>query len=203
MGGTFDPVHYGHLLVAEEARERFGLDRVVFVPNNQPPHKRCFRTTDPEHRYNMCLLATANNPYFTVSREEINRGGVSYTIDTIRAFRAQLGPQVELYFITGADAVLEILTWRDPEAILSECHVVAAHRPGFDLGRLAPAIGHERAQKVQAMAIAALDISSTDIRSRIATGRSVRYLLPDSVQAYIRKSGIYLDLDKKEVERNA
>lgn len=192
MGGTFDPIHHGHLVVAEEARERFGLERVIFVPNRQPPHKKDYQVTDAEHRYNMCLLATADNPHFTVSREEIDRPGPSYTIDTIRAFRAQLGPETELYFITGADAVLEILTWRSPDAILSECHVVAAHRPGFDLSRLEPVLGRERAHKVQALAIPALDISSTDIRRRVAEGRSIRYLTPQAVEGYIHKMGLYV-----------
>lgn len=191
MGGTFDPIHVGHLVVAEEARERFGLDRVLFVPNRQPPHKQGRKVTAAEHRYVMCVLATADNPAFAVSRLEIDREGPSYTIDTIRALRAQLGPDVELYFITGADAVLEILTWRLPDAILGECHVVAAHRPGFDLARLEPVLGGDRARRVQAMALPALDISSTDIRLRVAEGRSVRYLTVPAVEGYLGKMGLY------------
>ncbi|MCD6352493.1 MAG: nicotinate-nucleotide adenylyltransferase [Armatimonadetes bacterium] len=191
MGGTFDPIHLGHLVVAEEARERFGLDRVVFVPNGQPPHKEGRRITAAEHRYNMCLLATAENPFFTVSRTEIDRDGPCYTIDTLRLFRAQLGPEAEIYFITGADAVLDLPNWREPDAILSECHVVAAHRPGFDLACLVPALGEERARKVQEMALPALDISSTRIRARVAEGRSVRYLVPPAVEGYIAKMGLY------------
>lgn len=193
MGGTFDPIHQGHLVVAEEARERFRLERVVFVPNRQPPHKADCRITSPEHRFIMCVLATADNPCFAVSREEIDREGPSYTIDTVRAFRAQLEPKTELYFITGADAVLEILTWRDPDALLEECHVVAAYRPGFDLGMLEQALGEEKARKVQSLPIPALDISSTDLRTRVRSGRSVRYLTSPAVESYIRKMGIYRD----------
>lgn len=191
MGGTFDPIHLGHLVVAEEARTRFELERVIFVPNRQPPHKKDYAVTDPEHRYAMCLLATASNPYFEVSREEIERPGPSYTIDTIRAFRARLGRNVELYFITGADAVLEIMTWREPQAILAEARVVAVHRPGFDLERLTAVMEKGQAAKILTMPMPGLEISSTDLRRRVAEGRSIRYLTPDAVANYIGKMGLY------------
>lgn len=191
MGGTFDPIHLGHLVVAEEARARFELERVIFVPNRQPPHKKDYQVTDAEHRYAMCLLATASNPFFEVSREELERPGPSYTVDTLRAFRARLGADAELYFITGADAVLEIMTWREPEAILAEAHVVAVHRPGFDLSRLAAVVGAERAARIRTMPMPGLEISSTDLRRRVAEGKSIRHLTADAVVDYIYKMGLY------------
>lgn len=191
MGGTFDPIHLGHLVVAEEARTRFELERVIFVPNRQPPHKKDYQVTDAEHRYAMCLLATASNPFFEVSREELERPGPSYTIDTIRAFRARFGSNVELFFITGADAVLEIMTWREPEALLSEARVVAVHRPGFDLSRLSAVMEKEQAAKILTMPMPGLEISSTDLRRRVAEGRSISYLTPDAVADYIGKMGLY------------
>ncbi|MBC7286914.1 MAG: nicotinate-nucleotide adenylyltransferase [Armatimonadetes bacterium] len=192
MGGTFDPVHYGHLLAAEEARDRYSLDLIVFVPNGVPPHKKGYPISDAEHRYNMCVLATASNPWFIVSREEIDRPGPSYSIDTIRAFRRQIGPDVQLFFITGADAVLQLLTWRCPDAIIQESQVVAVHRPGFDLRRLAEALGEERARRIIPLEAPGVEISSTDIRQRVAQGRSIRYLVPESVEAYIRKMRLYV-----------
>ncbi len=191
MGGTFDPIHHGHLLVAEEARDQFAIDLIIFVPNGRPPHKKDYEITDPEHRYNMCLLATASNPAFIVSREEIDRPGPSYTIDTIRAFRRYLGPGVELFFITGADAVLELPTWRAPDAILNEAQVVAVHRPGFDLRRLAEELGEQRASKIRTLEVPGVEISSTEIRRRVAEGRSVKYMVPEPVEAYIKKMQLY------------
>ena len=196
MGGTFDPIHHGHLLVAEEARDQFGIDQIIFVPNGRPPHKKGYQITDAEHRYNMCLLATATNPAFTVSREEIDRPGPSYTIDTIRAFRRYLGPGVELFFITGADAVLELATWRAPDAILNEAQVVAVHRPGFDLRRLAEELGEERARKILTLEVPGVEISSTEVRRRVAEGRSIKYMVPEAVEAYIKKMQLYSKIEK-------
>lgn len=191
MGGTFDPIHYGHLLVAEEAREQYQLSEVIFVPNGTPPHKKDYQVSPAQDRYAMVLLATADNPYFGVSREEIERPDPSYSIDTIRAFRQQLGPEVQLYFITGADAVLEILTWRQPENIVAECQLIAAHRPGFDLQKMTTVLGEDLASKVQMLAMPAVDISSTQIRQCVARGQSIRYLTPPAVCNYIRKSCQY------------
>ncbi len=135
MGGTFDPIHYGHLIAAEEARYRFQLARVVFVPCGQPPHKKPYAVTPAEHRYAMTLLATASNPHFIVSRIEIDRPGPSYSVDTVRLLRQQL-PDAELFFITGADAVLEILTWKDSDELIGLCRFIAVTRPGYDLRQL-------------------------------------------------------------------
>ena len=191
MGGTFDPVHYGHLLVAEQARQQYQLGEVVFVPNCVPPHKKDYQVSPAECRYAMVLLATGNNSCFSVSREEIQRSGPSYTIDTIRAFRRQLGPDVQLCFITGADAVWEILTWRQPQDIVAECQLIAAHRPGFDLQKITAVLGEDLAGKVEMLAMPEMDISSTQIRQRVARGQSIRYLTPQAVANYICKTGLY------------
>ncbi len=191
VGGTFDPIHYGHLLVAEEARQQYQLGEVIFVPNGTPPHKKDYEVSPAEDRYAMALLATVGNPYFSVSREEIERPGPSYSIDTIRAFQQQLGSQVQLYFITGADAVLEILTWHQPGAIVAECQIIAAHRPGFDLQKMTAVLGPDLASKVEMLAMPAVDISSTQIRERVVQGQGIRYLTPPAVGKYISKSGQY------------
>jgi nicotinate-nucleotide adenylyltransferase len=186
LGGTFDPIHYGHLAIAEEARERFGLARVLFMPTGAPPHKPTGRA-GAEHRYAMTVLATADNPAFAVSRLEIDRPGLSYTVDTLRALHEEY-PGAELYMIIGADMALEFHTWRDPEGILAQATVVAATRPGWDLSRLAslPTAG-----RILPMDAPGLYLSSTALRARIAEGRSLRYLTPPPVAAYIREHGLY------------
>lgn len=194
MGGTFDPIHHGHLVTAEEARHQFELDEVVFVPTGQPWMKAARVVTPAEHRYLMTVLATASNPRFSVSRIEIDRGGPTYTVETLQELRRTAEEGVDLFFVTGADAMLEILQWKDPEEVLTEAHFIAATRPGYDLARFerrAPT-SHPN---VSVMQIPALAISSTDIRERVATGLPVRYLLPDAVVTYIRKSGLYRSAD--------
>lgn len=196
MGGTFDPIHYGHLVAAEAAAEEFGLDQVIFVPAGQPPHKQPGAVSEARHRYLMTVLATVPNPRFTVSRVDINRPGPSYTVDTLRELHARFGPGVELYFITGADAMLQILKWKDAEALFSLCHFIAATRPGFRLSRLETVLGpvmEKYRSRIHPLKVPALAISSTDIRQRVRSGRSVRYLLPDAVMHYIEKSGLYRD----------
>jgi len=192
MGGTFDPIHYAHLLIAEDVRRRFDLPQVLFMPCDAPPHKKDYQVTPAEDRYLMAVVATADNPHFTVSRLEIDRPGPSYTIDTIRALNNKLDGLGQLYFVTGADAILDLLTWREPDGVLEEARVVAVTRPGFDLGQLAAQLGPERAAKITVISAPALDISSTQIRQRIAGGLSVRYLTPKSVIEYIEKRGLYL-----------
>jgi len=191
MGGTFDPVHHGHLWAAEDSRLRFGLDAVVFLPCGQAPHRPDEAITPAEHRYAMAVLATAGNPYFAVSRTEIERPGPSYTIDTVREYRAHHGPGTELFFITGADAVLQILSWHEPEALLRECRLIAVARPGHDLSLLADHLGADRAARIAVVDMRSLDISSTEIRQRVAAGLSVRYLTPDPVCDYIAKHSLY------------
>ncbi len=197
MGGTFDPIHYGHLVTAEEARQQFALDLVIFMPSGHPPHKEDRGNLDPESRYLMTVIATASNPSFQVSRMEINRPGPSYTIDTVRELHGIYGKNTAIFFITGADAVLEILTWKEPENVLSECTLIAATRPGYNLSRLEellPEVGKEErgdVPKVLVMEIPALAISSTDIRRRVSEGRPIRYLVPEGVREFIEKNGFY------------
>ncbi|SMB92851.1 nicotinate-nucleotide adenylyltransferase [Thermanaeromonas toyohensis ToBE] len=194
MGGTFDPIHYGHLVTAEAARCEFNLDKVIFIPSGQPPHKKDYEVTSAEHRYRMTVLATASNPYFEVSRIEIDRPGLSYTVDTVSEYRRLWGPEPEIYFITGADAILEILHWKDVDILLTRCHFIAATRPGFPLARLEevkPRLPQDAEQRIHLLEVPALAISSTDIRRRVREGKSIKYLLPEPVEEYIREQGLY------------
>ncbi len=193
MGGTFDPIHYGHLVTAEEALVQFNLDRVVFMPTGRPVAKRDLSVSDPEHRYLMSVIATAANPDFEVSRLEIDRPGPTYTVDTMTEMRGVWGPSADLYFITGADAVWEILTWKDAARLAELTRLIAATRPGYDLSRFqsAHAQSPDRIPGVDFMEVPALAISSTDIRGRVAARRPIRYLLPEAVVAYIGKNGLY------------
>jgi len=190
MGGTFDPIHYGHLVTAEEALVQFNLDQVVFMPTGEPARKTHRVVTPAEHRYLMAVIATASNPDFSVSRLEIDRGGVTYTVDTMLSLRDIHGPDAELYFISGADAVLEILTWKDTERLADVCTFIAATRPGYDLTKFNEEPGSTHLP-VEFMEVPALAISSTDIRERVASRRPVRYLLPEAVATYIRKNHLY------------
>jgi len=192
MGGTFDPIHCGHLAAAEEARARFHLDRVVFVPSGQPPHKKEYPVTAAESRYDMVRLAIGSHPNFEVSRLELDRPGPSYAVDTVRTLRAQLDPETRLYFITGADAILEMLTWRSPEELAKSCDFIAVTRPGYDLGRLEQALGSLPGARVHLLNAPGVDISSTDIRRRVVRGDSLRYLVPTPVVRYIAAHGLYL-----------
>lgn len=187
MGGTFDPIHNGHLVAAEEARRQFDLSEVVFVPAGVPWQKR--DVSPAEDRYLLTVLATASNTYFSVSRIEIDRGGPTYTLDTLRELKAFYRDSAELFFITGADAVIEILSWKDPEAVLAEACFIAATRPDYDLSQVDSGLFRDR---VMVMEIPHLNISSTDIRKRIAEGRSVRYLIPPEVGQLIEQRGLYL-----------
>lgn len=197
MGGTFDPIHNGHLVTAEEACRQFGLDQVLFMPSGNPPHKEERKNLDAEDRYVMTVIATADNPHFKVSKMEIERPGPSYTIDTIRELHAVYGKNTQIFFITGADAILEILTWKEPEKVLQEAIFIAATRPGYDLDKLEQSlpefekVRHASDPRVMVMEIPALAISSTDIRNRVAGGRPIRYLVPDGVCEFIEKNGFY------------
>ena len=189
MGGTFDPIHHGHLVAAEEARWQFGLERVLFVPTGRPWQKPV-GVTAAEDRYLMAVIATASNPAFVVSRLEIDVPGPTYTVDTLRRLRDELGPGCRLFFVTGADAVLQILSWKDPEEVFALAELIAATRPGHDLSRLVEAVP-AAAGRVHPMRIPALAISSTDIRDRVAGGAPIRYLVPEGVARYIEKWGLY------------
>mgnify|MGYP003407460291 FL=1 len=183
MGGTFDPIHHGHLVAASEVAQSFGLDEVVFVPTGQPGHKD--RVSPSEHRYLMTVVATASNPSFTVSRVDIDRAGTTYTIDTLRDLQAER-PDAELFFITGADAVAQILAWKDHDELWKLAHFVAVSRPGHVLS-----IEGLPAENFSQLEVPALSISSTDCRDRVHTGRPVWYLVPDGVVQYINKHHLY------------
>lgn len=190
MGGTFDPVHYGHLVTAEAARCGFHLDKVIFVPSGRPPHKRERNISPAEHRLTMTRLAVATNPFFQVSRVEIDRPGFSYAIDTVNAFFDQYGPDTEIYFITGADAILEILTWKHVDRLVEKCRFIAATRPGFQLSDLQDLL-HRFSGRIIFMEVPALAISSTNIRERVQKGRPIKYLLPETVEEYIFDNDLY------------
>lgn len=185
MGGTFDPIHLGHLSTAEQARADLALDEVVFIPSGTPAQKR--ETTPAEYRYLMTVLATAENSCFSVSRLEIDREGPTYTVETLRAMRSRR-PHDRLFFITGADAILNILTWKDAQECLELAEFVAATRPGYDLTKLEEQGVRKR---VEILDVPALAISSTDMRSRFSAQRPVRYLIPRPVEEFARKHGLY------------
>lgn len=191
MGGTFDPVHWGHLVAAEEARVQFKLDQVIFMPVGTSPFPKDYPVSSAEHRYAMALLATADHPDFTVSRLEIDRPGPSYTVDTLRALRAD-GEGMRFWLIVGADAALELASWQRPHELAQLCEVVAVTRPGYDVEELARRLPPELLPRVRVLAIPELNISSTQLRARVARGESVRYLLPAQVAAYIAKCRLYL-----------
>ena len=187
FGGTFDPIHIGHLIAAEEARERAGLDRVIFVPCGIPPHKRSERVSAGSVRLEMTRLATQSNPGFEVSEFEVSREGASFTIETVRHFSRQLGSGAELFLIVGADSLLEMYAWKDPAELLAEARPIVVSRPGFDLDRVEPRL-RERVLVVDGVSVG---VSSTDIRARVASGRSIRYLVPPSVLSYIVDNRLY------------
>ncbi len=192
MGGTFDPIHYGHLVTAEQAREALALDLVLFMPAGAPAFKLGKHVSAPEDRYAMCVLATAANPAFYPSRFEIDRDGVTYTVDTLRALREEYPANVKLYFITGADAILDIVSWRDAASIAELATLIAATRPGYDIGQAQASIEESGYPfDVRYIQIPALAISSSNIRDRVRMGKSVRYLTSESVIGYIQKNGLY------------
>lgn len=183
MGGTFDPIHHGHLVAASEVAQSFDLDEVVFVPTGRPWQKD--DVTESEHRYLMTVVATASNPQFTVSRVDVDRAGPTYTIDTLRDLKQQR-PGAELFFITGADAVAQILSWRNHQQLWDLAHFVAVSRPGHVLNTEGLP-----SENVSQLEIPALSISSTDCRARVRRGHPVWYLVPDGVVQYIAKHHLY------------
>jgi nicotinate-nucleotide adenylyltransferase len=183
MGGTFDPIHHGHLVAASEVAAKFSLDEVVFVPTGQPWQKSHKLVSRPEHRYLMTVIATASNPRFTVSRVDVDRPGPTFTIDTLRDLRAER-PDADLFFITGADALAQILSWKDVDELWSLAHFVGVTRPGHEL--------HDMGRDdVSLLEVPAMAISSTDCRTRVGAGNPVWYLVPDGVVQYIAKYGLY------------
>ncbi|WNM37150.1 nicotinate-nucleotide adenylyltransferase [Micromonospora halotolerans] len=186
MGGTFDPIHHGHLVAASEVADRFGLDEVVFVPTGQPWQKADEPVSSPEDRYLMTVIATASNPRFQVSRVDIDRGGPTYTVDTLQDLHDEYGPKVQLFFITGADALERILSWKEVDRMFELAHFIGVTRPGFELSDK-----HLPADTVSLVQVPAMAISSTDCRARVARGEPVWYLVPDGVVQYIAKRRLY------------
>src|SRR3954469_15268397 len=185
MGGTFDPIHHGHLVAASEVASLYGLDEVIFVPTGEPWQKSERQVSPAEHRYLMTVIATASNPRFWVSRVDIDRPGPTYTIDTLRDLTAQR-PDAELFFITGADALAQILSWKDVDELWDLARFIAVTRPGHELTDRGLPVNRVTLQEVPAMAI-----SSTDCRERVAAGHPVWYLVPDGVVQYIAKYHLY------------
>ena len=195
MGGTFDPIHHGHLVAASEVAVLFGLDEVVFVPTGQPWQKSQRAVSPPEDRYLMTVIATASNPRFSTSRVDIERGGPTYTIDTLTDLQRER-PDAELFFITGADALEQIVGWRDTQRLFQMARFIGVTRPGYQLGD-----HHLPEGVVSLVEVPALAISSTDCRERVARGMPVWYLVPDGVVQFIEKRGLYRDGPRRTVHR--
>ncbi|MGH8775873.1 MAG: nicotinate-nucleotide adenylyltransferase [Jiangellaceae bacterium] len=186
MGGTFDPIHHGHLVAASEVQSWFRLDEVVFVPTGQPWQKSEREVSAAEDRYLMTVIATASNPRFSVSRVDIDRSGQTYTVDTLRDLRSLRGPEWELFFITGADALEQILSWRDHDELFELAHFVGCTRPGHTLSNAGLPEG-----RVSLVEVPALAISSTECRQRVRDGEPIWYLVPDGIVQYITKRRLY------------
>ncbi len=192
MGGTFDPIHYGHLVAAEAAFDQLSMDVVVFMPAGSPAFKQGKRVSTGDDRFAMTRGATADNPHFSTSRFEIDRQGVTYTAETLRLLRSHYPENVEFYFITGADAIAEVISWHDAATIAELAHLVGATRPGYDLSVAQAAFAScDYPFDVTYLEVPALAISSSYLRNRVQQGRSLRYLTPDSVVGYIKEHGLY------------
>ncbi|AET70436.1 nicotinate/nicotinamide nucleotide adenylyltransferase [Desulfosporosinus orientis DSM 765] len=195
MGGTFDPIHYGHLVAAEMARAKFKLSKVLFIPTGTPPHKHRKDISAGPMRYEMVRRAIEDNEFFEISSLEIEREGPSYTVDTLRILHRTY-PEHELYFITGSDALLEIFSWREAEEILRLIQFIGAARPGFDARDFFLKVQEEHPdtqEKIHYLEVPALAISSTDIRSRVQCGEPIRYLLPEAVRLYLEEMKLYVN----------
>jgi nicotinate-nucleotide adenylyltransferase len=190
MGGTFDPIHHGHLVAASEVGHFFSLDEVIFVPTGQPWQKEGRRVSASEDRYLMTVIATASNPRFSVSRVDIDRPGPTYTIDTLRDLHAQRGPDAEFFFITGADALEQMMTWQDADELFKLAHFVGCTRPGHRLS--GAGLPDDRVSLIE---IPALAISSTNCRQRVEAGEPIWYLVPDGIVQYISKRALYRKAD--------
>jgi nicotinate-nucleotide adenylyltransferase len=192
MGGTFDPIHHGHLVTAEEALIQLRLDRVIFIPAGIPVAKTRSDISSAEDRFLMTVLGTASNPDFRVSRIEMDRPGPTYTVDTLEQLTDEMGADTEFFFIMGADTVSEVLEWKDPERVVALTRFVAATRPGYDFSSLEGSEASELfGDRMTLMEGPGLDVSSTEVRERVRRGQPLRYLVPDLVASYIDKTGLY------------
>lgn len=193
MGGTFDPIHYGHLIVAEAVRDEFDIDKILFIPSGNPPHKSDKKVTPANLRYTMTFLATMTNPHFEVSSLEIDRIGYSYTIDTIMQLKKFLKDSL-IYFIVGADAINDIFTWKEPQKLFKLCKFIAVTRPGYNKEQLFLQVEEIKKKydgKIYFFEPPSFDISSSNIRRRISDGDTIKYMLPEEVERYIYKLGLY------------
>jgi nicotinate-nucleotide adenylyltransferase len=196
LGGTFNPVHIGHLIIAEEVYYKHGLSRVIFIPAGIPPHKGAENLTEAHHRYEMVKLATKDNDHFEVSDEEVSREGKSFTIDTVDANPERYGKDSDLHLIVGMDTVNELPTWKDIKRLSTLCRIVVVNRPGntlANLDQLIPVMGKEKVEEIKRIhvEIPPIGISSTDIRNRLKKGLHTRYIVPPEVRQYIEKHGLY------------
>lgn len=194
FGGTFNPIHFGHLIIAEAVRDSFGLDRVLFVPSGMPPHKSDNEVTGAEHRYDMVNCAVRSNPYFEASRLEVDRAGYTYTVDTLNSLRRQYGNTAELYFMIGADIINELITWKDCAEVFALCRFIAVKRPYCDAGSAESNIARLKERypiSISMVKAPLIDISSTEIRERVKAQKSIKYLVPECVEEYIYKNGLY------------
>ena len=195
MGGTFDPIHFGHLAMAESAREIFGLNEVLFIPSARPPHKVERQITPEVHRLMMTYLATQSNKFFQVSPMEFLRDGLSYTLDTVEALYKKFGASTELFFIIGADSMTDLPKWHKAQELVQKVHFIAAARPGVNvnLEELENFFGANGMQHIHQIISPQLEISSTELRERVKAGRSIKYFVPEVVEEYILKERLYLD----------
>lgn len=194
MGGTFDPIHFGHLAAAEAVKEELHCDKVLFIPSGNPPHKKMRTLTDVKHRFTMTAMAVSSNPDFELSNIEISRNGYTYTLDTVKQLLDYYNNNVELIFITGADAILEVETWYKVEELLKLCSFVAVNRPGYEKSKLEQKLQYLQSKynsRLYSIDVPGLNISSTDIRNRVKEGRSIKYLVPEEIEKYIYKYELY------------
>jgi nicotinate-nucleotide adenylyltransferase len=196
LGGSFDPIHFGHLIAAEEVRFRLQLTEVLFVPAGRPPHKLLRKMSPVEDRIAMVKLAIAGNPYFRISRVDVDRPGPHYTVDAIELLKMEMGPEVEIYFIVGLDSLMEMWMWREPLRLLQSCNVVAVTRPGYeDLSGLAPEIREAGEGRITMVPIPRMDVSSSNLRQRVvegAEGATIKYQVPEAVEEYIYRKRLYV-----------
>lgn len=191
MGGTFDPIHCGHLILGEQAAEQLGLDTVLYVTTPNPPHKDGLAITDARHRFEMTRLAVDGNERFVCSDIEMRRAGPCYTVDTVREIRGLYGPEPRVYVLVGADEAAALTTWRDPRGLQELATVVVANRPGYEVEEVLARLPVDLAAGIMPLSIPGVDISATDLRNRVRGGRSIRYLVPEPVRRYIVDSGLY------------
>lgn len=195
-GGTFDPVHHGHLISAECIRHQYKLDRIIFIPTGMPPHKKLINVTDAEHRFNMLCRAIETNPFFSVSRIEIERPGFTYTVDTLNQMMREFDDETKLFYIIGADVVHDLLTWKEYKKVFALCEFIAALRPGYkkqDFEEAAQNLRLNYKARIHLAKIPLIEISSTLVRERVKNNESIKYLVPEGVEEYIAEHGLYKD----------